>query len=144
MHLSENCKQGRLPKRFPVGSTFVVEGCGVEDGHLRVFSRYVVLPGGRRINVGGDFGGSGTAGTRRRARKRDENQVPTPKKHHSTRAKKLWRLLERVAGAAVEGQMPGEAPQPLTLNHPVSNPGRISGRGSSFYGEAVALTNRWP
>ena len=25
MHLSENCKQGRLPKRFPVGSTFVVE-----------------------------------------------------------------------------------------------------------------------
>src|ERR1700735_3149326 len=30
--------------------------------------------------------------------------------------------------------MPGEAPQPLTLNHPASNPGRISGRGLSFQG----------
>src|ERR1700676_3122304 len=29
--------------------------------------------------------------------------------------------------------MPGEAPQPLTLNHPASNPGRFSGRGSSFW-----------
>jgi hypothetical protein len=40
-----------LPKRFPVGARYVVEGHGGEDGHLRVFSRYVVLPGGQRINV---------------------------------------------------------------------------------------------
>jgi hypothetical protein len=49
-----------LPKRFPVGARYVVEGRGGEDGHLRVFSRYVVLPGGQRINIPSDlskFGG---------------------------------------------------------------------------------------
>ena len=45
-----------LPKRFPVGARYVVEGRGGENGHLRVFSRYVVLPGGRRINVPADLG----------------------------------------------------------------------------------------
>ena len=44
-----------LPKRFPVGARYVVEGRGGEDGHLRVFSRYVVLPGGQRINVPSDL-----------------------------------------------------------------------------------------
>ncbi len=45
-----------LPKRFPVGASYVVEGQGGEDGRLRVISRYVVLPGGRRINVPADLG----------------------------------------------------------------------------------------
>jgi hypothetical protein len=45
-----------LPKRFPVGARYVVEGRGGEDGRLRVFSRYVVLPGGQRINVPSDLG----------------------------------------------------------------------------------------
>jgi hypothetical protein len=45
-----------LPKRFPVGARYVVEGRGGEDGRLRVFSRYVVLPGGQRINVPSDPG----------------------------------------------------------------------------------------
>jgi hypothetical protein len=45
-----------LPKRFPVGARYVVEGRGGEDGRLRVFSRYVVLPGGQRINVPPDPG----------------------------------------------------------------------------------------
>ena len=44
-----------LPKRFPVGARYVVEGRGGEDAHLRVFSRYVVLPGGRRINIPSDL-----------------------------------------------------------------------------------------
>jgi hypothetical protein len=43
-----------LPKRFPVGARYVVEGRGGEDGRLRVFSRYVVLPGGQRINIPSD------------------------------------------------------------------------------------------
>src|ERR1700691_2953328 len=42
---------GRLPRRFPVGATYVVEGFGGAEGDLRVIARYVVLPGGRRINV---------------------------------------------------------------------------------------------
>jgi hypothetical protein len=41
----------RLPRRFPVGAKYVVEGYGGENGNLRVIARYVVLPGGRRINV---------------------------------------------------------------------------------------------
>jgi hypothetical protein len=41
----------RLPRRFPVGAKYVVEGSGGEEGNLRVIARYVVLPGGQRINV---------------------------------------------------------------------------------------------
>ena len=48
-----------LPKRFPVGARYVVEGHGGEDGHFRVFSRYVVLPGGQRINVPSDLSALG-------------------------------------------------------------------------------------
>jgi len=56
MQLSAGHKQNHLPKRFPVGTTYVVEGSGGELGELRVFSRYVVLPGGQRINLADDFG----------------------------------------------------------------------------------------
>ena len=34
--------------------------------------------------------------------------------------------------AAVDSQAPGDAPQPLTLNHPASNPGPMCGWGSPF------------
>jgi len=44
----------RLPRLFPVGAKYVVEGSGGEEGNLRVIARYVVLPGGRRINVPAD------------------------------------------------------------------------------------------
>ena len=73
MPLTVRHKLSRLPKRFPVGTTFVVEGRaiaanGKNSENLRVFSRFVVLPGGRRIDLGGD----GTAGTRsRRTRSRN-------------------------------------------------------------------------
>jgi len=55
MHAPIDRSSGVLPKRFPVGARYVVEGRGGEDGHLRVFSRYVVLPGGQRINVPPDL-----------------------------------------------------------------------------------------
>jgi hypothetical protein len=51
MNLPNDGLPRHLPHRFPVGATYVVEGYGGEEGHLRVISRYVVLPGGRRINV---------------------------------------------------------------------------------------------
>jgi hypothetical protein len=59
MPLSIRHKLSRLPNRFPVGTTFVVEGRtiaanGEKGEHLRVVSRFVVLPGGRRIDLGGD------------------------------------------------------------------------------------------
>ena len=53
MNSSANGLPKHLPHRFPVGATYVVEGYGGEDGDLRVISRYVVLPGGCRINVPG-------------------------------------------------------------------------------------------
>ncbi len=56
MHLSASRKASRLPKRFPVGTTYVVEGRAGENGQLQVFSRFVVLPGGQRINVSADVG----------------------------------------------------------------------------------------
>jgi hypothetical protein len=54
MRLPVDRQSSLLPKRFPVGARYVVEGRGGEDGHLRVVSRYVVLPGGQRINVPSD------------------------------------------------------------------------------------------
>ena len=76
MHLSAGHKPNRLPKRFPVGTTYVVEGRGGEHGDLRVFSRYVVLPGGQRINLADDFGGNfaGPASPRARRPPRREPQ----------------------------------------------------------------------
>jgi hypothetical protein len=74
MPLSKRHKLSRLPKRLPVGTTFVVEGRTVpanckNNQHLRVFSRFVVLPGGRRIDLGGDATGL-TRGRRPRRRSR--------------------------------------------------------------------------
>jgi hypothetical protein len=71
MPLSIRHKLSRLPKRFPVGTTFVVEGRtiaadGENNEQLRVFSRFVVLPGGRRIDLGDDA--TGLTRSRRRRR----------------------------------------------------------------------------
>ena len=44
-----------LPRRFLVGAKYVVEGYGGEKGNLRLIARYVVLPGGQRINVPADL-----------------------------------------------------------------------------------------
>ena len=54
----------RLPRRFPIRATYVVEGYGGEEGDLRVTARYVVLPGGRRINVPADLSQSVSARAR--------------------------------------------------------------------------------
>ncbi len=91
MHLSASSKSNRLPKRFPVGTTYVVEGRGGEHGDLRVFSRYVVLPGGQRINLGDDFGGNftGPAPRARRRRASSRNGTPTRVKSAASRAKKI-------------------------------------------------------
>ena len=80
-------KFNRLPKRFPVGTTFVIEGRTVagDDGNdrqLQVFSRFVVLPGGRRIDLGPVSGGSSV----RRARSRAPQ---TPQRRRSSGSKKI-------------------------------------------------------
>jgi len=55
MGLPTDCLSSRLPRRFPVGAKYVVEGYGGEEGNLRLIARYVVLPDGRRINVPADL-----------------------------------------------------------------------------------------
>jgi hypothetical protein len=42
-----------LPKSFPVGTVYVVEGRGGQSGRLRVSSRYLIIPGGGRIDLVG-------------------------------------------------------------------------------------------
>ena len=51
----------RLPDQFPIGTKYVVEGRGGGDGNLRVFSRYIVMPDGRRIDLPADFARRGAA-----------------------------------------------------------------------------------
>jgi hypothetical protein len=42
---------GRLPKRFPVGTRYVLEGIPAEEGRLRVISRLLVLPNGQEFDL---------------------------------------------------------------------------------------------
>jgi hypothetical protein len=43
--------QPRLPSRFPVGTHYIVEGERGKGGKLRIVSRYVVMPSGRRYDL---------------------------------------------------------------------------------------------
>jgi hypothetical protein len=82
MRLPVDSDSGVLPKRFPVGARYVVEGRGGEDGRLRVISRYVVLPGGQRINVPSDLGQlpAGRTSRSKRGRTRSRGARATSKK----------------------------------------------------------------
>jgi hypothetical protein len=86
MRLSEDTQSSRLPERFPVGTVYVVVGCGGERGHLRVSSRYVVLPGGRRIDVPVGRGAPAPAHARRRNRR--HGQVPNKAQSRPMRGSK--------------------------------------------------------
>jgi hypothetical protein len=44
-------RSARLPKRFPVGTRYVVEGRAGGKGLFLVSARYVVLPNGRRLDL---------------------------------------------------------------------------------------------
>lgn len=90
MHLSASRSPSELPKQFPVGTTYVVEGRGGEAGNLRVFSRYVVLPDGQRINLTDDSAANlvrtsspGTRRQRNRTASRHRRKAPV------VRAKKI-------------------------------------------------------
>lgn len=41
----------RLPRRFPVGTKYVIEGQGGGEGRLRVSSRYIEFPDGRHLRL---------------------------------------------------------------------------------------------
>jgi hypothetical protein len=83
MALSKSRLADRLPRQFPVGARYVVEGYGGAEGRLRVSARYILLPGGQRINVAG-----GRASTSTRSRRSPALRVPF-KVHGGTAAKNL-------------------------------------------------------
>jgi hypothetical protein len=70
-----------------VGATYVVEGFGGEEGNFRVIARYVILPGGRRINVPGDL--SNPSAPRALAFRRRGNAKQSSPKTERTRGKKI-------------------------------------------------------
>lgn len=51
MRVTTELRSNRLPKSFPVGAVYVVEGRGGDHGRLSVSARYVIMPGGQRIDV---------------------------------------------------------------------------------------------
>jgi hypothetical protein len=88
MGLPTSRTPSRLPRRFPVGATYVVEGYGGEEGNFRVIARYVILPGGRRINVPADL--STPAAPRALAFRRRANAKQSQPKNQLTRSKKKF------------------------------------------------------
>jgi len=44
-----------LPSRFPVGTRYVVEGCGGAKGPLRIHLRYLEFPDGRQVKLPADI-----------------------------------------------------------------------------------------
>lgn len=91
MHLSANHSASNLPKSFPIGTTYVVEGRGGEAGQLQVYSRYLVLPGGQRINLVDDASlkAAGPASARKRRSSRARGGSPNGRKMPSIGAKKI-------------------------------------------------------
>jgi hypothetical protein len=41
----------RLPSRFPVGTRYVIEGRGGDEGRLRIHLRYLEFPDGRHLDL---------------------------------------------------------------------------------------------
>jgi hypothetical protein len=67
-------QSGGLPRSFPVGAVYVVEGRGGQYGHLRISARYLIMPDGRRVDVLSKFSRADRIPARRR-------QLPTRKPH---------------------------------------------------------------
>ena len=57
---------GRLPKRFPVGTKYIIEGKSCGEGQVHILSRYIVLPDGRSFDLPADSPGPGAIAHQRR------------------------------------------------------------------------------
>jgi hypothetical protein len=71
-------RSARLPRRFPVGTRYVVEGRTGAKGLFQVSARYVVLPNGRRFDLPAKAASGGSRARRRRhgfPRQRAEHTV---------------------------------------------------------------------
>jgi hypothetical protein len=105
MHSSAHRQSDRLPKRFPVGTTYVVEGSGGADGNLRVVSRYVVLPGGKRINIPADLAGPASPRALPCRRPRGEEQAQRSQARKPQKSAKSRSGPDRKKIATADGTM---------------------------------------
>jgi hypothetical protein len=88
MSVPSCCVVNRLPERLPVGAIYVVEGFGGDEGNFRVIARYIVLPGGQRINVPADVS-SPPAPRAVAFRRRASTKKSQPKSRATSRSKKI-------------------------------------------------------
>jgi hypothetical protein len=44
----------RIPKRVPVGTKYVIEGKSRGEGEVHIFSRYLLFPDGRCVDLPSD------------------------------------------------------------------------------------------
>lgn len=89
MRLKTQTRSQRLPKSFPVGAVYVVEGTGGDCGRLSVLARYVVMPGGKRIEVPIKFREAAAAPARRHLRLVSSGRPVSGRKRFSRRLKKF-------------------------------------------------------
>ena len=89
MRLTTEPRSNRLPKSFPVGAVYVVEGSGGDRGRLDVSARYLVMPGGKRIDVPAKPREAPAAPVRRRLRLVSSGRPPSRPKGFSRRLKKF-------------------------------------------------------
>jgi hypothetical protein len=89
MRLHTETRSHRLPKSFPIGAVYVVEGRGGDHGRLSVSARYVVMPGGKRIDVTANPDEAAAAPVRQRLRLASSGRPASRSKRFSRRLKKF-------------------------------------------------------
>jgi hypothetical protein len=101
MRLATEPRSTRLPKSFPVGAVYVVEGSGGgDDGQLTVSARYVIMPGGKRIDVPAKTRKAAAEPARRHLRLVSSGRPASRRKQFSRRAKKFVVATGTTAQAA--------------------------------------------
>ena len=91
-------QSGGLPRSFPVGAVYVVEGRGGQYGHLRVSARYLVLPSGQRVEVLSTLGRPG----RHRAQRRRPETLHQPNNRRLGRTRAIAKKFAPAGGTTGE------------------------------------------
>lgn len=89
MRAATEPRSNGLPKSFPAGAVYVVEGRGGDHGRLSVSARYVIMPGGKRIDVTAKPREAAAAAVRRRLRLVSTGRPAPRPKEFSRRPKKF-------------------------------------------------------
>ena len=142
MSLPIDRPSSRLPHRSRSAPNTWSKDTAATNGSLRVIARYVVLPGGRRINVPADLPARLRRARCASAASSSAKQSARPRAEPQSGGKKFAAAPEPADALDVNGIAPGEAPQPLTLNHPALNPGRVKRPGFTLSGLAMPASLR--